>query len=121
MGAYHSCKSTMKERIRIPDPDHETAELPLLFGTHFEYNGQSTFYEYEVSHFMEALWLSFASDPTAGPKIANGFTWPQFNASADTMVQFANGTTKVQLVSGSIIDGNCSGIVTSLRGAAPAK
>lgn len=92
----------------------------MLFGTHDEYNGNSTFYEYEVSHFMEALWLSFASNPAAGPSIANGFKWPVFNATADTMVQFANGTTKVQLVSGSIIDSNCTGIVAVPKGGAAA-
>jgi len=35
MGAYHS------------------SELPLLFGTHYEFRGNSTEYEYQVSHFME--------------------------------------------------------------------
>ncbi|KAF4554546.1 Carboxylesterase-like protein 20 [Elsinoe fawcettii] len=86
---------------------YHSSELPLLFGTHFQYRGQSTFFEYQVSHFMEELWLSLVANPAAGPKIANGFVWPLYNASADTMVQFANGTTKVQLVSGQIIDGDC--------------
>lgn len=29
------------------------AELPMLFGTHYEYRGESTAFEYNVSHAME--------------------------------------------------------------------
>ncbi|KAK4565655.1 hypothetical protein LTR86_003503 [Recurvomyces mirabilis] len=37
---------------------YHSSELPLLFGTHYEYRGNSTPYEYEVSHFMEGKTFS---------------------------------------------------------------
>lgn len=46
---------------------YHSSVLPLLFGTHSEYGGASTKFEWEVSSAMEALWLSFAEDPTRGP------------------------------------------------------
>ncbi|OTA26318.1 hypothetical protein BTJ68_10564 [Hortaea werneckii EXF-2000] len=36
MGAYHS------------------SELPMIFGTHYEYRGNSTPFEWEVAHTMQA-------------------------------------------------------------------
>ncbi|KAH0376849.1 chlorogenic acid esterase precursor, partial [Aureobasidium melanogenum] len=63
---------------------YHSAELPLLFSTHDEYGpGNSTSFEYTVSKTMEALWLSFAENPAAGPKRFNSssggyFAWPQF-------------------------------------------
>jgi len=91
MGAYHS------------------SELPLLFGTHFEFRGQSTNFEYQVSYAMEDLWLAFVSNPTQKPGISsNGhFKWPLYDQSSKKMVLFADGKTAVQVVSGDRIDGKC--------------
>ncbi|KAL2813067.1 Alpha/Beta hydrolase protein [Aspergillus cavernicola] len=83
---------------------YHSAELPLLFGTHSQYGGPSTPFEWEVSYAMEALWLSFAEDPTRGPvRLALGdvaenpdkgsyFDWPLFQqGGASDMLLVAEG------------------------------
>ncbi|KAJ9667700.1 hypothetical protein H2201_002235 [Coniosporium apollinis] len=97
LGAYHS------------------GELPLLFGTHdHEFYGPSTPFEYEVSHAMQGLWLSFASNPTAGPVVATSrrqrFEWPEYSPDTDSMVLFASDDRVLQLVDGDRIDANCTGL-----------
>ncbi|KAK6432377.1 hypothetical protein LTR95_011455 [Oleoguttula sp. CCFEE 5521] len=93
MGAYHS------------------SELPLIFGTHYEFRGNSTEYEYEVSHFLEALWLSFASNPSAAPTAplpaGGSFVWPDSETSTDSLVRFANGNELVAKSSDQVIDKAC--------------
>ncbi|THY52826.1 chlorogenic acid esterase precursor [Aureobasidium pullulans] len=91
-----------------------SAELPLLFGTHDEYGpGNSTSFEYSVSQTMEALWLSFAENPAAGPKRFNTsdggyFAWPQFKQNASDLVVFAEGGKTLQLATaGPRVDDLC--------------
>ncbi|CAC9895104.1 unnamed protein product [Aureobasidium pullulans] len=91
-----------------------SAELPLLFGTHDEYGpGNSTSFEYSVSQTMEALWLSFAENPAAGPKRFNTsdggyFAWPQFKQNASDLVVFAEGGKTLQLATaGPRVDDFC--------------
>ncbi|PYH98710.1 hypothetical protein BO71DRAFT_437980 [Aspergillus ellipticus CBS 707.79] len=101
---------------------YHSAELPLLFGTHSEYRGPSTQFEWDVSYAMEALWLSFAEDPSRGPvRLAIGdapanpnngsyFAWPQFEQGEDDMLLFAEGGTLMQLVGSGRIDDYCTGL-----------
>ncbi|OQN96764.1 hypothetical protein B0A48_17188 [Cryoendolithus antarcticus] len=93
MGAYHS------------------SELPLIFGTHYEFRGNSTEYEYEVSRFLEALWLSFARFPSVAPTAplpaGGNFVWPDFDTSTDSLVRFANGNELVATSSDQVIDKAC--------------
>ncbi|KAM3422210.1 Carboxylic ester hydrolase [Cercospora zeina] len=42
------------------------SELPLIFGTHSNYRGDSTELEYETSHAMQDAWVAFAKDPVNG-------------------------------------------------------
>ncbi|KAI5212567.1 chlorogenic acid esterase precursor [Aureobasidium subglaciale] len=93
---------------------YHSAELPLLFGTHDEYGpGNSTSFEYAVSQTMEALWLSFAENPAAGPKRFNSsdggyFAWPQFRPNASDLVVFAEGGKTLQLAeAGPRVDDFC--------------
>ncbi|KAI5194626.1 chlorogenic acid esterase precursor [Aureobasidium subglaciale] len=93
---------------------YHSAELPLLFGTHDEYGpGNSTSFEYAVSQTMEALWLSFAENPAAGPKRFNSsdggyFAWPQFRQNASDLVVFAEGGKTLQLAeAGPRVDDLC--------------
>lgn len=71
---------------------------------------------------MEALWLSFAEDPSRGPvRLAIGddvaenptntsyFTWPQFQQGSSNMLLFAKQNKVMQLVSSKIIDDGCIG------------
>jgi hypothetical protein len=57
MGAYHSCKILIYSYYNSEYADKNPAELPLIFGTHYEYREASTPFEYEVSHAMEGLCL----------------------------------------------------------------
>ncbi|KAJ1544716.1 hypothetical protein HK405_008435 [Cladochytrium tenue] len=59
MGAYHS------------------AELPMIFGTHPNFRGNSTALEYETSEAMQDAWLAFARDGADG-LVAQG--WPLFSS-----------------------------------------
>jgi carboxylesterase type B len=98
---------------------YHSSELPLVFGTHYEYGGPSTSFEWDVSYAMEALWLSFAEDPTQGPvRLAIGdvaanltnssyFAWPQSQQCSSDMLFFANNNEAMQLVSSESIDGSC--------------
>jgi hypothetical protein len=61
---------------------------------------------------MAAFWLSFASNPTAGParwtEEEGYFAWPQYQQNTASMLLFASGGTLQQLVTGSRIDTNCT-------------
>ncbi|KAJ5661364.1 chlorogenic acid esterase precursor [Penicillium longicatenatum] len=98
---------------------YHSLELPLLFGTHDEYRSRSTKFEWEVSYAMEALWLSFAEDPTQGPgRVAicdaaanpnkkSYFAWPEFHQGGEDMLLIAKDNEIMQLVSSESIDASC--------------
>lgn len=98
---------------------YHSSELPLLFGTHDEYRSRSTKFEWEVSYAMEALWLSFAEDPTRGPsRVAFGdaaanpnkeshFAWPEFYQGGKDMLLIAKDNELMQLISSGSIDASC--------------
>ncbi|GAQ39481.1 hypothetical protein AtubIFM55763_000063 [Aspergillus tubingensis] len=98
---------------------YHSAELPILFGTHYEYGGPSTQYEWDVSYAMQALWLSFVEDPSRGPvRFAVGnapanpnngsyFAWPAFVQGSDDLLVFAEGGKVMQLVGAGRIDDYC--------------
>lgn len=51
-----------------------SSELPIVFGTHFEFNGNSTELEHLTSYAMEALWVSFAQDSSKAPNHGNNIS-----------------------------------------------
>ncbi|KAB2571009.1 putative secreted lipprotein [Lasiodiplodia theobromae] len=69
------------------------SELPLLFGTHPNFRGNSTPFEYAVSESMQDLWVEFARDPS-------GFTehWPVWNPDTQPMLVFGQGEIPSQVV-----------------------
>lgn len=86
-----------------------SAELPLLFGTHYEYRGNSTAFEWNVSGGMQALWLAFANDPSRDPRDdVRGVTWPKYRPSTETMALFVEGNKVVQFVGADRVDSHCS-------------
>ncbi|PQE07358.1 chlorogenic acid esterase precursor protein [Rutstroemia sp. NJR-2017a WRK4] len=99
---------------------YHSSELPLLFGTHYEYRANSTPFEYSVSKALQALWLSFAENPGRGPvRLALGgaegnpgnetlFRWPEFKRGEENMLVVAEGDVLFDLVSGDRIDKYCS-------------
>ncbi|KAL2071549.1 hypothetical protein VTL71DRAFT_12784 [Oculimacula yallundae] len=91
---------------------YHSAELPMLFGTHDQvFDGPSTPFQYNVSHAMQAFWLSFASNPSGGParwtKEEGYLAWPQYQQNSSSMVLFAEGETVQSLVTGARIDSTC--------------
>ncbi|KAG8159892.1 hypothetical protein KVR01_010529 [Diaporthe batatas] len=78
-----------------------SSELPLLFGTHYEYRGNSTEFEWETSYGMEALWLSFAANSSADPTDGVSVTWPKYSEDTDSLAVFAADDTWVQFSDGS--------------------
>ncbi|KAF7528225.1 hypothetical protein G7054_g10223 [Neopestalotiopsis clavispora] len=77
-----------------------SGELPLIFGTHFQYNGNSTEFEWQVSYAMEE---DTSSDPTY-----ESFTWPEYAPTTESMVVFARDNLTTQLDFGSVVDQICS-------------
>jgi carboxylesterase type B len=68
---------------------HLTAELPLLFGTHPNFRGNSTAFEYVVSEAMQSAWYAFVSDPKNGLASVD---WPAYSSDHPNVRQFgANG------------------------------
>ena len=103
---------------------YHSSELPMLFGTHYEYRGNSTEYQWEVANAMQALWVSFAENPARGPvRISPGaaslepqgnpndgplFEWPLFEQESDNLLIMADGDTMFKLGSASESDSFCT-------------
>jgi len=68
-----------------------TAELPLLFGTHSNYRGNSTNFEYELSIVMQDTWLAFAKDPQQFEKSRYG--WSAYSTDGQAVRAFGNNNT----------------------------
>lgn len=100
----------------------------MIFGTHWEYRGNSTEYQWDVATLMQGqyrahhfcvsiltlitdLWLSFAADKSTAPSAmlpdGSTFTWPEFAAGESTLAQFAEGDVVVNAVDAGFIDENC--------------
>ncbi|KAK8118824.1 uncharacterized protein PG998_003450 [Apiospora kogelbergensis] len=86
-----------------------SSELPLIFGTHDQYNGNSTEFEWNVSHVMQGkyLWLSFASNPDVAPG-SGSFVWPKYDPAADTVASFAGADDVAARLGGHSIDDICA-------------
>ncbi|GKT51110.1 lipase 1 [Colletotrichum spaethianum] len=61
MGAYHG------------------SELPMIFGTHADFRGNSTAFEYELSHVMMDAYAAFVKDSTMG---LDAIGWPAYTAES---------------------------------------
>lgn len=68
------------------------AELPLVFGTHHLFRGNSTEFEWQTSFAMESFWASFASNPNVNPTNHLGQVWPKFTTASGDIVVFGNAT-----------------------------
>ncbi|KAE9988296.1 hypothetical protein EG328_011669 [Venturia inaequalis] len=83
-----------------------SSELPLLFGTHWEYRGNSTPFEWEVSAGMQSLWESFVTDSSKDPS-GSGVRWPKHVLGQNTMIEFASNNTVFQFGSVGSVDYLC--------------
>jgi hypothetical protein len=57
LGGMHSCSCFLTASLRgcawQTHANEETADIPLVFGTHYEYRGNSTEFEWQTSFAME--------------------------------------------------------------------
>ncbi|KAK7984673.1 hypothetical protein PG988_002295 [Apiospora saccharicola] len=81
-----------------------SSDLPLIFGTHYQFRGNSTELEWQTSYAMEEMWVAFATDSSKDPAMSNGLAWPKYSLDGETVVLFGNGTEAADLVSPSVID-----------------
>lgn len=73
LGAYHS------------------SELPLIFGTHPDFRGESTEFEWETSRAMQEAWVAFAA---AGAEGLMGTGWQEYGQLGEDVVRnFGNAST----------------------------
>ncbi|KAK6828002.1 Alpha/Beta hydrolase protein [Apiospora arundinis] len=84
-----------------------THSTTLIFGTHHQYNHNSTEFEWNVSHAMQDLWLAFGSNPDASPR-TDSFSWPKYDPAADTVASFAGADGVVVRLDGHSIDDICA-------------
>ena len=101
----------------------------MIFGTHWEYRGNSTEYQWEVATVMQGessqadshllytdfstdLWLSFAADKSVAPAATlpdgSTFTWQEYAVDEATLAQFAEGDVIVDSVDAAFIDDTCT-------------
>lgn len=69
MGAYHE------------------SELPMLFGTHMNFRGNSTPFEYDLSHVMQDAYVAFVTDPVNG---LNEIGWPAYEGLGGEVLQWGD-------------------------------
>ncbi|KAH7318195.1 acetylcholinesterase [Stachybotrys elegans] len=80
------------------------AELPMLFGTHPNYRGNSTPLEYETSHAMQDAWLAFVATAGRTPSIQGWDAWNEVDGGQ--VAEFGN-DTPVQLIDTADLEANC--------------
>ncbi|KAK4118014.1 hypothetical protein N657DRAFT_584396 [Parathielavia appendiculata] len=68
------------------------SDIPLVFGTHYQFRDNSTELEWETSYAIEAFWISFAANPSAEPRNHLGQAWPKYTAASHQIVVFGNAT-----------------------------
>jgi carboxylesterase type B len=77
------------------------SEIPLITGTHADYRGNSTPFEYALSEKLQDLWLVFLKDPEHGLTAAG---WPEYTGANGTVIVFGEDEQLVQQRSASVID-----------------
>ncbi|KAK4165554.1 acetylcholinesterase [Cladorrhinum sp. PSN259] len=68
---------------------HSSA-IPLVFGTHYQFRGNSTEFEWQTSFAMQEFWVSFAANPDAEPRNSLGQTWPRYQGPNGLIMNFGN-------------------------------
>ncbi|KAK2017356.1 carboxylesterase [Colletotrichum eremochloae] len=87
MGAYHG------------------SELPLIFGTHADFRGNSTPFEYELSHTMMDAYAAFIKDPAAG---LEAIGWPAYTADGRLVRSYGENNVTVGVRTLSAIEEKCA-------------
>lgn len=71
-------------------PYHES-ELPLFFGTHGDFRGNSTAFEYALSHVMQDAYAAFVKDPDHG---LDAIGWPAYGGLGGDVMQWGDMTNR---------------------------
>ena len=83
----------------------------MLFGTHPNFRGHSTPFEYATSHAMQDAWVAFARDGTKGLESTG---WSEYEYIGEATVREFGDEVPEKDVS-------LSGLESKCKGAAPAK
>lgn len=67
-----------------------SAELPVVFGTHNIVRGQSTELEWQTSYAMQSLWVSFAANSSVPPIDHTGLAWPNYSGHNGSILEFGD-------------------------------
>jgi carboxylesterase type B len=84
--------------------DDVTADVPLVFGTHYQFRQNSTELEWKTSHAMQEAWVSFATDSTSDLTFGEGIKWPRYSLTSDIALVFGGNNTAARLSQGSYAD-----------------
>lgn len=86
-------------------PWHQS-ELPLIFGTHMEFRGNSTPFEYALSATYQDVYLAFLEDPING---LDNWGWPKYEGLGGDVMQFGDmsNLTLAHLTTVSTIEQGC--------------
>lgn len=85
-----------------------SSELPMLFGTHPNFRGESTEFEYATSHAMQDAWVAFARDGTRGLESTG---WSEYDTIGEATVREFGDDVPVKDISLSGLEGKCNGPV----------
>ncbi|RDW66208.1 carboxylic ester hydrolase-5 [Coleophoma cylindrospora] len=83
------------------------SELPILFGTHANYYGNSTALEYAVSHAMQDAYVAFAKDPVNGLATVG---WPAYESAGGDVRVWARDGQVSQVSSLTEIEAECKAL-----------
>lgn len=82
------------------------AEIPLVTGTHPNYRGDSTAFEYKLGETMQDLWLAFAKDPSGG---LSSKGWPELTTNGSLLALGVNNVLR-QVRKIDIVDAVCASL-----------
>jgi len=80
------------------------SDLPLAFGTHADFRGNSTALEIETSHAIQDAYVAFVKDPVNG---LNEMGWVAYTAPRSAVRTYAENNTVVGYRSLDPIESTC--------------
>lgn len=80
----------------------------MLFGTHPNFRGESTSFEYATSHAMQDAWVAFARDGTQGLESTG---WSEYDHISEATVREFGDDVPEKDIRLSDLEGKCNGAV----------
>lgn len=69
-----------------------SSDIPLVFGTHHLFRGNSTELEWQTSFAIQSFWVTFAANSSASPRDHLGTVWPKYATADGQIMVFGNAT-----------------------------